>query len=105
MSDMDPYIERSIAERASEQLSHINRPQIRELGVGPRAERRLVAGGLIVPVGTRTFRMGGVPRTFDGDVIAACLEVDGVASHRTAARLHRLDTTPWNPVPIEVTVR
>ena len=28
-----------------------------------------------------------------------------MASHRTAARLHGLDTTPWDPVPIEVTVR
>ena len=102
---MEPCIERSLAERASEQLGHITRPQLRSLGVGPRAQDRLVRGGLLVPKGARTYRLGGVPPSFRGDVMAACLDVGGIASHRTAAWLHGLDTTPWNPVPIEVTVR
>ncbi len=102
---MEPCIERSIVERASHQLSHITRPQLRTLSIGPKPERRLDEGGWLVPARDRTFRMGGVAPTFEGMVMAACLDLDAVASHRTAARLHGLDTTPWDPVPIEVSVR
>jgi very-short-patch-repair endonuclease len=101
---MDPNIERAIAERARQQLGHITTPQLRELGLSSAAVRRMVDRGRLVPVGRRTFRLGGVPPSFDGRVMAACLDLDGVASNRTAAFLHGLATRPWTPVPIEVTV-
>jgi hypothetical protein len=102
---MEPCIERSIAERASQQLGHITRRQLRDLGVDGRRARRLMQAGWLVPVGERTFRLGGVPRTFDGDVMAACLDTGGVAGFRTAAKLHPLESKPWEPVGIEVCTR
>lgn len=36
------------------------------------------------------LRVAGAPASFDQRVLAACLDTGGVASHRTAARLHRL---------------
>ena len=99
---MEPCIERSIAERASQQLGHITRRQLRGLDVDWRRERRLVQSAWLAPVGERTFRLGGVPRTFDGDVMAACLDTGGVAGFRTAAKLHPLESKPWEPVGIEV---
>jgi len=85
---MEPSIERSIAERTAMQLSHITRAQLLELGVDRRAVRRMVDRGRLVPVGGSTFRLGGVPPSFRGTLLAACLETGGVASHRAAARLH-----------------
>ena len=86
MLGMEPCIERSIVERASDQLGHINRPQLRSLSIGPRARtpprRRWLARpcrGPDLPHGRRRTR------TFEGIVMAACLDLDAVASHRTAA--------------------
>jgi very-short-patch-repair endonuclease len=101
---MAPYIERAIAERALRQLGHITYAQLRALGVTPKVVRRLVASGWLIPVGRSTFRLGGVARTYEGDVMAACLDVGAVASHRTAARLHGLGPSAWQRPPIEVSV-
>src|SRR5690242_11162853 len=88
LSCMVPCIERAIAEQALRQLGHISYRQLRTLGVTPKVVRRLVSTGWLVPVGRATFRLGGVSRTYEGDVMAACLDVGAVASHRTAAVLH-----------------
>ena len=101
---MAPYIERAIAERAHEQLGHITFRQIRALGATPKVIRRLVAAGWLTAVGRNTFRLGGVARTYEGDVMAACLDASAVASHRTAARLHGLGPPTWQQLPIEVSV-
>lgn len=104
---MSPSIERAIAERAREQLGHINRPQLRALGVDSRWIARRVARGTLVEVGRRTLRLAGAPVTFEARVVAACLDVGGprggVASHRTAAHLHGLEGFP-RPSEIEVVV-
>jgi hypothetical protein len=101
---MAPYIERAIAERAFTQLGHLTFTQARELGATPKVVRRLVERGWLIPVGRRTFRLGGVPRSYDGDVMAACLDTGGSASHRTGSRLHGLGPPSWREL-IEVTVR
>jgi hypothetical protein len=100
---MAPYIERAIAERASNQLGHINYAQARELGATPKVVRRLASTGRLIPVGSRTFRLAGLPRSLDGDVMAACLDTGGRASHRTASRLSNLGPRSWREL-IEVTV-
>src|SRR4051812_19203562 len=101
---MAPYIERAIAERALTQLGHLNYAQARELGASPKMIRRLVATGWLVPVGRSSFRLGGLPRSYDGDVMAACLDTGGGASHRTPARLHGMGPSSWRKAPIEVSV-
>jgi very-short-patch-repair endonuclease len=103
---MAPCIERAIAERARTQLGHITDDQLRELGVSSKVSRRLVASGWLVKVGWHTFRMGGPPPSYERDVMAACLDIGGVASHRTAARLHGLAIPKqWRSGPVEVSTR
>jgi hypothetical protein len=100
---MAPCIERAIAERARTQLGHITNHQLREMGVSARVVCRLVSIGWLERVGWHTFRLAGVPKSFDTEVMAACLDHGGVASHRTAARLHGLEVPDaWKRAPIEV---
>jgi hypothetical protein len=103
LDGMAPY-ERAIAERAGQQLSLITTRQLRDIGLSPPAIRRLTASGRFERFGGHTLGIAGVPSTFERRVMAACLDLGAVASHRTAARLHGLDTRRWNPVPVEVTV-
>jgi very-short-patch-repair endonuclease len=101
---MAPCIERAIAERARTQLGHITDQQFRDLGISWKVVARLVASGWLVEVGRHTYRLGGVPSSFEGAVMAACLEHQAAASHRTAALLHPLETPRnWRSLPIEVT--
>jgi hypothetical protein len=102
---MDPSLERSIAERAATQLGHITVPQLVDRGVSRRSIRRLVEGGRLTQVGPRTLRMPGLPASFASAVMAACLDLDAVASHRTAAHLHGLAGFQAAPPCIEVTAR
>ena len=98
---MDPRIERAIAERAQTQLGLITTDQLAAVGVHRSTTHRRIAGGLWVPVGRRTLRLAGVPTGPEVAVLAACLDLGAVASHRTAAWLHGL--LPWTPI-IDVTV-
>jgi very-short-patch-repair endonuclease len=99
---MDPNIERAIAERARQQLGHITTEQLRAAGVTHPTIRRRVEHGLWLPTGNRTVRFAAVPASPRGDVAAACLDLRGTASHRTAAWLHEL--APGPPL-IDITVR
>lgn len=85
---MNVETEREVNRVASSQGGHLTRQQLFSAGVHPRTVLRRASAGLLVPVGHRTFRLSSVPRTSPGDVIAACLDHDGVASHWTAAWLH-----------------
>lgn len=78
---------RSVAER---QHGLVTRDQLAEAKVTRAVRRRLVERGELIPVGRRVFRIGGVPPTDRQRILAACLDTGGVASHRTAAWLHRL---------------
>ncbi|HEX7133747.1 MAG TPA: type IV toxin-antitoxin system AbiEi family antitoxin domain-containing protein [Iamia sp.] len=98
---MDPNIERAIAERAQTQLGLITGGQILALGVHRSTIQRRVASGLWIPVGRRTFRLATAPPGREVDVLAACLDLGAVASHRTAAWLHGL--VPW-PGVIDISV-
>lgn len=100
---MDVATERAIAERACAQLGLVTAPQLRAAGMSSSTLTRRVASGLLVPVGSRTYRLSGAPDDPRQDVMAAVLDLDGVASHLTAAWLHGL----WPDLvrPIDVTVR
>lgn len=60
-------------------------------GVTRSQRRTLLAGEQLLPVGRRTYRLGGSPTTIRQRVMAACLDIGGVASGRSAAWLHGMD--------------
>lgn len=55
--------------------------------LGPSRKSRWVAEGRLISVQPSVFRMAGSPESWHQGVLAACLAVDGVASHRSAAEL------------------
>jgi hypothetical protein len=66
--------------------------QARQLGVDRRAVRRLLRDGAIDSPSPGVLTAGGSPATFHRRAMAAALAPGVTAvSHRTAARLHRLD--------------
>lgn len=87
---MSPNIRRAIAERACEQFGLITRPQLHELGIATGQVHRLLHAHHLERRGRNVFAVAGAPVGFEPSVLAACLDTGGVASHRTAARLHRL---------------
>jgi hypothetical protein len=98
-------IDRSIAERASQQLGLVSRTDCARLGLSTRMLRRRVGTGRLYPVGNQVLRLAGTPTSWEGNVLAACLETNGVASHRTAAALHGLEGFASSPPGfVEVTV-
>lgn len=50
--------------------------------------RRWTSKGTLVPCGTRTFRLASAAVDSRTAILAACLDLPAVASHRTAAWLH-----------------
>lgn len=85
---MDPAVERAVADLARHQLGLVTHAQLHTAGVARRTISRRIAAGLLVPVGHRTLRMATHPSSWESEVLAACLDLGGVASHRTGSRLH-----------------
>ncbi len=98
---MRPDIERAVAEQARSQLGLITRPQARAAGLSNAAIRRRVARGTWSTVGRQTYLAAPIRPSPEVEVLAAALDLDGVASHRTAAWLH--DLLP-RPAVIDITV-
>lgn len=88
---MDPGIERSIARRASAQLGLITRSQARAAGMSRAAIARRIDAGQLRLVGNQVLWPAGLPVRPRLEVMAACLDVGGVASHRTAGWCHSLE--------------
>ena len=78
----------------------ISRRQVISLGMSRAAIHRRTRSSKWDVMLPRVLRLAGAPRTWDQDVMAACLSVRGAASHRTAAALWRLDG--FSPGVIEV---
>ncbi len=78
---------------AARQYGCFTREQAREAGVSDVRLRALVASGVVDRMSRRAFRFAAASRTWLQSVMIACLDggPDCVASHRTAAALHRLD--------------
>lgn len=98
---MDPITERAIAQKARSQLGLITCDQLAGAGLSRRTRSRWVVDGRLVPTGARTFRLAGAPAGRRVDILAACLDLDAVASHATAGWLHGLRPLPSR---IDVTV-
>jgi hypothetical protein len=110
MCDFLPTVEE--VDVSLERLSAI---AAKQLGLATRADagaaqlsedqlRRLVRRGVLERVTPRVFRFSASARSWYQDVLAACLDggPECVASHRTAAALHRFDG--FEPNVIEVLV-
>ncbi|MGI8937260.1 MAG: endonuclease domain-containing protein [Iamia sp.] len=87
---MQPITQRTIAERARQQLGLITRDQLKDLSVSHAAIENLEAVHRLEQMGRDVFRIAGTPRSWEQQVLAACLDTGGIASHRTGARLHPL---------------
>lgn len=82
----------------------ITNADLATLAISRARIRTLGRHGVIERVGRGVHRFTGAPRTKHQRVLAACLDCNGVASHRTAAALHGLaGFLPDDP--IEVLVR
>ena len=107
---LDAAAWRQIAGRAAAQLGLVSGRQLREAGwPRPRVARAVIAG-LLVPVRRDVFALAGTPPSAGQPLMAACLAAgpDAVASHRSAAWLHRVPdalpddldvTVPGGPPP------
>ena len=76
--------------------------QARQLGMAETTVRRRCAAGLFVPVQPGVIRHAAHPDSWPSRLMAACLSTGGVASHRSAAMLRRIE--PVKGTIVEVTV-
>jgi len=72
---------------AAEQHALFTSEQWRTAGLSRRQLRYRLASGVVREIHPGVYALGGAPETFEQKVLAACLSVDGVASHRCAAHL------------------
>jgi len=93
---------RELRQLAEKQRGLLTTADLHELGITRAARRGYVDRGELVPAGRRVFRIGGVAPTPRQSLQALCLDTGGVASHRSAAWLHRLNG--FGAFPLEVTV-
>jgi len=73
-----------------------------QLGLTRQMLRTAVRNGLLLRRARGVYVASGSPPTWKQDVLVATTATGGVASHRCAARLHRLDG--FATAPVEVTV-
>jgi hypothetical protein len=76
-----------ILDLAAGQYALFTGAQWKQAGFSPRALRRKEARRVVEEVHPGVFAIAGAPRSFEQNVLAACLSVGGVASHRCAAYL------------------
>jgi hypothetical protein len=100
--DMD--IDKALAAISGENDGMFSRQDCRGLGVSPGVLRRRISSGAWVPVGAAALRFRGSPLTWRGTVRAALWDAgpDALASHGTAARLHRFPGFFDGPVELLV---
>lgn len=90
---------REIFRIARTQRGLITRADLREVGLSRGQRGRLVADGTLSLVGRQTFEVGGLPADPHRQVLLACLDVGGHASHRSSLALHGVPgiATPSRP--------
>jgi hypothetical protein len=79
-----------IVRMSSRQLGLVVRPELLDAGLTRRQVDGRIDSGRLLVVHENIYRVPAVKRTYEQDVLAACLATGGVASHRCAARLFRL---------------
>jgi hypothetical protein len=77
----------AILDVAAQQYALFTAAQWKDCGLSLRSLRRKAASGFVSEIHPSVFAIGGAPATFEQQVLAACLSVGGVASHRCAAYL------------------
>jgi very-short-patch-repair endonuclease len=98
---VDPGKGAAIAACARSQRGLITRRQLIDAGLDPRTIRRWTERGTLIACGARTFLLSSAALDARTEVLAACLDLDAVASHLTAAWMHgRIPRPPM----IDVTV-
>jgi len=91
---MDIDTTTSISRLMARQHGHITRDQLSRAGMPRSTIRRRQHRGELVRVGGRTWRVASTPPTADGELLAACLDLDAAASHWSSAGLHGLVSAP-----------
>ena len=87
---------------AADQHGVVALPHAATIGLGSAQLRSAVDRGLLRREHPGVFVVEGAPRTWRRDLLVATTALRGVASHRAAARLHRLDGV--DTAPFEVTI-
>lgn len=95
----------TITALATRQLGLVTRDQLLRCGLDRSTIWRRSTAGALLPVGANTFVLPTAERSELRDILLACLELDGVASHRTAAWLHGLLDRPPPEIDISVARR
>lgn len=91
-----------ITQTFERQFGLVTRAQALKLGLTPSQISYRLKLGRWVLVQPRIYRLAGVPESWEMRLLAACLTTGGVASHRCAAALWRLDV--YDEPKIEITV-
>lgn len=92
----------AVAAVAATQHGLITTRQLHELGVGDDAIAWFVRDGCLVRVRRGVYAAAGSPPSVWRNLAAAVLAVDGVASHRAAAGLHRFPGVRAGAVEVTV---
>ncbi|HEX2038110.1 MAG TPA: type IV toxin-antitoxin system AbiEi family antitoxin domain-containing protein [Acidimicrobiales bacterium] len=87
---------------ARRQHGLVTRRQALDSGFSATAVKRRVALGTWLPLAAGVYALASSPPTWQRQVLAACLAVGGIASHRTAAALWGL--SGFRPGPVHVLV-
>ena len=80
-------VQRQITRRAQVQHGLVSRRQTTDFGATDDMIAGWMQSGWLERVNAGVYRVGGAPRTWEQSVTGAVLAVDGIASHRTAARI------------------
>ena len=91
---MDPKTRNAVDAMLRDQAGLATRSQLLECGMAPNSIDSWLRTGRLFVVGRSTYRAGIAGGGRRNDLLAACLEVDGVASHWSAAWLHGLVEVP-----------
>jgi hypothetical protein len=77
--------DREVAELSARQYGVFSVDELRALGLSNRMIQSWCRQGRIVRIHRGVYQLGGVARTWESRLLAACKATDGVASHRSAA--------------------
>lgn len=94
-------VERRCAAIAERQHGLLTREQALAAGLSNGSLGRRLASGRLLRLHPSVFRVAGSTQSHEQRLLAACLWSGGVASHRTAAWLWKLDET--EPSSVEIT--
>jgi len=102
---MDDGRDQRLSGVAASQHGLFTLDQARSCGFSDRMVQRRVASGLWERRAPRVLGVAGSPDTWIRRVLTACLGVDGIASHESAAQIHGIDHVPRGRVIVTVEPR